>query len=83
MASTDYLPEWLKGQTRNLMGSPRAGSNPAVVDLLPLSLLTLNLNFQFMAFMQRTRSQQPSLAEKVPRQQSQEQRPQAMAGRAV
>jgi len=36
-----------------------------------------------MAFMQRTRSQQPSLAEKVPRQQSQEQRPQAMAGRAV
>ena len=25
----DALPEWLRGQTRNLMGSSRAGSNPA------------------------------------------------------
>ena len=28
----DNLAEWLRRETRNLMGSARAGSNPAVVD---------------------------------------------------
>ena len=26
------MPEWLRGQTRNLMGSARVGSNPAAND---------------------------------------------------
>ncbi len=29
--SVDYLAEWLRRQTRNLLGFTRAGSNPAVV----------------------------------------------------
>ena len=28
-ASTVAMPEWLRGLTRNQMGFPRAGSNPA------------------------------------------------------
>ena len=30
----DNLSEWLRRQTRNLLGFARAGSNPAVVDFL-------------------------------------------------
>ena len=35
----DALPEWLRGQTRNLMGSSRAGSNPAGIVFFILVLL--------------------------------------------
>ena len=30
----DNVAEWLRRQTRNLLGSTRAGSNPAVVEFL-------------------------------------------------
>lgn len=34
----DNLSEWLRRQTRNLLGFARAGSNPAVVAFLSLFL---------------------------------------------
>ena len=35
------LPEWLRGQTRNLLGYARAGSNPAAVDDVPRKCETI------------------------------------------
>ena len=37
----DSLSEWLRRQTRNLLGFARASSNPAVVAFLPSIPLTL------------------------------------------
>ncbi len=34
------MAEWLRRETRNLLGSSRAGLNPAVVEFFPLSSLT-------------------------------------------
>ena len=39
----DNLSEWLRRQTRNLLGFARAGSNPAVVAFLSCYFLILFL----------------------------------------
>lgn len=41
----DNLSEWLRRQTRNLLGFARAGSNPAVVAFLFLILFLLSQFF--------------------------------------
>ena len=50
----DNLSEWLRRQTRNLLGFARAGSNPAVVAFLSLIFILIHyhnsLLFQFSLF---------------------------------
>ena len=48
----DNLSEWLRRQTRNLLGFARAGSNPAVVAFLSLILFLyiITILFYFNSF---------------------------------
>ena len=50
----DNLSEWLRRQTRNLLGFARAGSNPAVVAFLSLIFILIHyhnsLLFQFLFY---------------------------------
>ena len=50
----DNLSEWLRRQTRNLLGFARAGSNPAVVAFLSLIFILIHYHnsflFQFSLF---------------------------------
>ena len=50
----DNLSEWLRRQTRNLLGFARAGSNPAVVAFLSLIFILIHYHnsflFQFLLF---------------------------------
>ena len=41
----DNLSEWLRRQTRNLLGFARAGSNPAVVAFLSLIFILIHYHF--------------------------------------
>ena len=49
----DNLSEWLRRQTRNLLGFARASSNPAVVDFLSIhfSILFYCLLFHLLSFL--------------------------------